>query len=83
MDVNQITQIIMNIGFPIVMCGAMAWYVKYITDKHNAEMDEERKAHREEVDALKTMVVTYNDSIRDAIANNTNALTRLCEKLDK
>ena len=27
-DTMGITQIIMNVGFPIAMCCAMAWYVK-------------------------------------------------------
>ena len=38
MDANGIITVIQSVGFPIVMCGAMGWYVKYITDKHNAEM---------------------------------------------
>ena len=34
MSVQDIVTIIQGVGFPIVMCGAMAYYVKYITDKN-------------------------------------------------
>lgn len=61
MDTNGIITVIQSVGFPIVMCGAMGWYVKYITDKHNAEMQ----------------------SITSALNNNTVALTKLCEKLER
>lgn len=39
MNVNEISQLIVNFGFPIVACGAMAWYVKYITDKNYNEIE--------------------------------------------
>ena len=42
MDIAQITQIIMNVGFPIVMCGAMAWYVKDTSDKQRRSSAVER-----------------------------------------
>lgn len=61
MDTDGIITVIQSVGFPIVMCGAMGWYVKYITDKHNAEMQ----------------------SITNALNNNTVALTKLCEKLER
>ena len=44
MDITQVMQMIMNVGFPIVMCGAMAWYVKYISDKHQEEMKQVTEA---------------------------------------
>lgn len=39
MNVNELSQLIVNFGFPIVACGAMAWYVKYITDKNYNEIE--------------------------------------------
>lgn len=58
---TEMVQAISTLGFPIVACGAMAYYVKYITDKHSKEME----------------------SITTALNNNTIALTKLSEKLDK
>lgn len=39
MGVNDISQLIVNFGFPIVACGCMGWYVKYITDKNYNEIE--------------------------------------------
>ena len=36
---TTVPQIISSLGFPVAACIAMAWYVKYITDKHDKEMD--------------------------------------------
>lgn len=37
MDVSSITQIISTVGFPIVMCLVMMWYIKDTSDKHKEE----------------------------------------------
>lgn len=39
MNVNDIATLVSSIGFPIVMCGAMAWYVKYMSDQHKQDLD--------------------------------------------
>lgn len=71
MDMSTILQAITTVGFPVVMCGAMAYYVKYITDKNREEVSKLNEQHKQEIlDVVK------------AIDNNTVALTKLCEKLD-
>lgn len=70
MDFNQIMQAITTVGFPIVMCGAMAWYIKYNNDMHRKETTRLNDQHNEEMEKVTT-----------AINNNTIALTRLCDKL--
>lgn len=72
MDWSAITQAVTTIGFPIVMCGAMAWYVKYITDKHREEVTKLNEQHQQEMEKVTT-----------AINNNTIALTKLCERMEK
>lgn len=71
MDANAIIALIQSVGFPIVMCGLMAWYVKYITDKNQEEIAEEREAHKQEM----SQVIT-------AINNNTIVIEKLIAKLD-
>lgn len=39
MNVNDIATLVSSIGFPIVMCGAMAWYVKYMSDQHKSDLE--------------------------------------------
>lgn len=69
---NEWLQAITTVGFPIVMCGAMAYYVKYMTDKHRDEVSKLNEHHK--VEML---------NIVNALDNNTLALSKLCEKLDK
>jgi hypothetical protein len=70
MGVQEIGQLIGTYGFPIVACGAMAWFVKYITDKNNARIDSINEQHQNEMKDVTT-----------AINNNTIALTKLVAKI--
>ena len=68
MDVNGIVSIITTVGFPIVMCGGMAWYVKYITDRNREDIAAERAQHDAEMKDVTT-----------AINNTTLALQKLTD----
>lgn len=68
MELSTITNLISSIGFPIVMCIIMMWYIKYTNDKDL----EERKNYYTEL----------ND-VKQAIDNNTQVITQLITKLDK
>lgn len=63
-------QAVTTLGFPIVCCGAMMWYVKYITDKNREEIDKLNTQHNEEI-----------KEVTLAINNNTIALTKLCDMI--
>lgn len=71
MDYQVVITFIQGVGFPIAMCVAMAWYVKYITDQHRNDTNELNTKHAEEV-----------NSIKEALNNNTIVIQRLCDKLD-
>ena len=70
MDYNAIIQMITTVGFPIVMCGAMAWYVKYISDRHSQEVQQLNEQHQGEM-----------KQVTEALNNNTLALQKLCDKI--
>lgn len=70
MDIQILIQAVTQVGFPIVCCGAMMWYVKYTTDKNREEVDKLNEQHRREMTDMTT-----------AVNNNTVVLTRLCEIL--
>lgn len=72
MDANGIVTLITTVGFPIVMCGAMGWYVKHISDQHREDMTSERVQHSEEVKAT-----------TDAINNNTLAIQKLTDYIER
>lgn len=72
MNMGDIVSLISTVGFPIVCCIAMGWYVKYITDKNREQINEMNTQHKAEMDVL-----------TDAINNNTLALQKLSDKLEK
>lgn len=71
MEGSVVMQAVTSLGFPIVACGAMAYYVKYLEDKHREERDKLNESHSLEMTKL-----------TETVNNNTIALTRLCEKMD-
>ena len=40
MDVNAIASLITTVGFPIVMCGALMWYIAKTQTRHKEETKE-------------------------------------------
>lgn len=68
---GDIVSIISSVGFPIVACLGLGWYVKYQTDNNNKEVSEMRKEHQDEI-----------NKVTEALNNNTLALQRLCDRLD-
>lgn len=71
MDANVITTLIGSVGFPIVACIGMGWYVKYQTDQNNKEVESMRREHKEEVQKM-----------TEAINNNTVAMQKLVDKIE-
>ena len=53
MDINSIQALITSVGFPIVCCLGLGWYIKYLTDSHKEEIDSLR-----EVINANTLIVT-------------------------
>lgn len=72
MDAQTITTIISSLGFPIVCCLGLGWWIKTITENFNNQLEQTRKDHKEEIKALK-----------DSLDNNTIALTKLLDRLEK
>lgn len=68
-------QLISSVGFPIVACIVMAMYVKEQNKANREDVKELNAQHSKEMDAFKV-------EIKEALNNNTIALTKLCEKLD-
>ena len=68
---GTIFQYVASLGFPIIACFGLAWFVKYQTDQNNKEVAEMRKEHLEEVNKM-----------TEALNNNTIALQKLTDKLE-
>ena len=80
-DYGAIVQAISTIGFPIVCCIAMAWYVKYQTDKNRQDMLMLIEQNREDRIKLNEQHKEEMNDFKIAIDNNTIALTKLCDKI--
>ena len=72
MDLNIIMTLVGSLGFPIVACIGLGWYVKYMTDTNRSDMTELRKEHKEEMTKM-----------TEALNNNTLVIQNLIDKLDK
>ena len=68
MNIQDILQAITTVGFPIVCCGAMMWYVKYSTDQNRDEVSKLNEQQKQEM-----------TEVTQAINNNTIALQKLCD----
>ena len=68
MDVEEVITGISTLGFPIICCLLMMYYVKYSTDNHREEVSKLNEEHRKE------MV-----EVTEALNNNTLALQKLCD----
>lgn len=70
MDIASITQLITAVGFPIVACLMMGYYIKLQTDNYRADVEQLNAQHKDEM--LK---------VTEAVNNNTIALTKLADAL--
>lgn len=70
MDWGNLATIISSLGFPIVCCIFMGYFLKDLINKQREETKELNAQHKEEM-----------LSFRTAIDNNTEALNRIIDKL--
>ena len=68
---NDIMTMISTLGFPIVACIGLAWFCKFMIDQSNKN-----------IDRMFDMYEKSNSENRDAIKAVTEAVNRLCDKLD-
>ena len=69
---NEIVSIISAVGFPIVAALGCGFFVKWQYEQNMKQNEELRKEHKEEVSKM-----------TEALNNNTIALQKLIDKLDK
>lgn len=72
MDANQIIQIVSTVGFPVLACIALGFYVKTQTDSYRSDVRELQHEHKEEI-----------SKVTEALNNNTLALQKLVDKIDR
>lgn len=60
MDANSIISLVGTLGFPIVMCGALFWYMIKQNEQHSTESREMRDA----INELKLAIVELTDRLK-------------------
>ena len=60
MDANSFISLVGTLGFPIVMCGALFWYMIKQNEQHSTESREMRDA----INELKLAIVELTDRLR-------------------
>lgn len=55
MDVTMVAQLVGSLGFPIVCCGALFWYLVKEKDAHTEEMEELRKSVEANTTAINSL----------------------------
>ena len=55
MDVGTVTQLVGSLGFPIVCCGALFWYLVKEKEAHKEELEELRKSVEANTTAINSL----------------------------
>ena len=69
---SEIATIISTLGFPIVACIGLAFFIKYMIDQNNVH-----------IERMFSMYEAANKENREAINACTKAVEKLCDKIDK
>ena len=82
MDVNVIGSLITSLGFPIVMCGAMAFFIVKRSEANDAKLENLRKEQREDIQQMQKEHKEEVAKMAAALDNNTLAIERLTDRLE-
>lgn len=66
MELSSIVSLIGTLGFPIVACLCMGWFVKYQLDTNNKQIKEMNEEHRKEI-----------KEVTKSLDNNTKVMQEL------
>lgn len=91
---QTIFQYIASLGFPIVSCTAMAFFIVKRSQANDEKIDQMRKEQREDLARIQAehksevekMQAEHKEEVNkmtEAINNNTLAMQRLTDKLEK
>ena len=81
MDAQTIGSLIASLGFPIVACGAMAFFIVKRSEANDVKLEALRREQREDIMTIQREHKEEVQKMSDALDNNTRALERLTEKL--
>ena len=80
---TDLVQIVANYGLPAIMCAVMMYYVKYREDKNDDRMDAQNMRHKDEIEKLAETNKQSLADITQALNNNTLALQKLTDYMER
>ena len=83
MDVSTIGSLIASLGFPIAACGAMAFFIVKRSEANDQKLETLRKEWREDLMTIQKEHKEEVAKMTDALDNNTTAIERLTERLER
>lgn len=83
MDVSTIGSLVASLGFPIVACGAMAFFIVKRSEANDQKLETLRKEWREDLMTIQKEHKEEVAKMTDALDNNTTAIERLTERLER
>lgn len=83
MDASTIGSLIASLGFPIVACGAMAFFIVKRSEANDQKLETLRKEQREDILAIQKEHKEEVAKMTEALNNNTQAIQRLTDRLEK
>lgn len=81
MDLSALGSLIASLGFPIVACGAMAFFIAKRSEANDAKLEALRKEQREDLQVIQREHKEEVAKMSDALNNNTIAIEQLTEKI--
>lgn len=79
MGVNEITNLVTNLGFPIVCVVACAYFINYII---KAEREENQKREDKYIETINNFSIVL-DKVNENLSNNSKRLEYIENKLDE
>lgn len=83
MDAQTIGSLIASLGFPIVACGAMAFFIVKRSEANDQKLETLRKEQREDLMTIQKEHKEEVARMTEALDNNTSAIERLTERLER
>ena len=80
---TDLVQVVANYGLPAIMCAVMMYYVKYREDKNDDRMDAQNVRHKDEIEKLAETNKQSLADITQALNNNTLALQKLTDYMER
>ena len=81
MEIQAILDMVTTVGFPIVICFLLLWYIFRIIEAHKEEMHEVTTTYKKQVQDLGDKHQQECKDLATALNNNTIVMTQILEQM--